>query len=156
MLPQEAHMARHSLFIAALMAALSMPLAAQTFSFNTGAASLDVTLNSLNIQAKADIGSYTTELSVSFGVKQSQIQAWMSVEKLQPAEVYLVLELGRIAGRPPASVIEVYRKNKGKGWGVVAKALGIKPGSPEFKALKSSAAEKNKKVKARKKSQRSQ
>jgi hypothetical protein len=145
-------MARRLLFTIALLAALSIPLAAQTFSFNTGDASLDLTLNSLNVQARADVGPYTLELSASYGVKQPQIQTWMTEEKLQPAEVYLVLELGKIASRTPASVIAVYRQNKGKGWGTVAKALGIKPGSPEFKALKNSAVEKNKKIKARKKS----
>jgi hypothetical protein len=75
----------------------------------------------------------------------------MKVEKLQPAEVYLVLELGKLTGKSPASVIAIYKKNKGKGWEAVARALGIKPGSPEFKALKNAAAEKNKKIKARKK-----
>jgi hypothetical protein len=144
-------MARCFVFLAALMAAC-LPVAAQAFSFNTGDASLDATLNSLNVQAKADIGPYTADLSVSFGVKQSQIQAWMTVGKLEPAEVYLALELGKIASKPPASVIEVYKKNKGKGWGAAARALGIKPGSPEFKALKDSTAAKNKKVKAKKKS----
>jgi hypothetical protein len=48
---------------------------------------------------------------------------------------------GRIARKPPAAVIEIYNKNKGKGWGAVARSLGIKPGSPEFKALKAAAAE---------------
>jgi hypothetical protein len=33
-------------------------------------------------------------------------------------------------------VIEQYRSSKGKGWGVLAKSLGIKPGSKEFHALK--------------------
>ena len=50
-------MARRFLFVAALMATLSLPLAAQSFPFNTGDAGLDGTLNSLNVQAKADIGA---------------------------------------------------------------------------------------------------
>ena len=144
-------MANRCFLALALMAALGVPLAAQTFSFNTGDASLDVTLNSLNVQASADVGPFTAELSASFGVAQPQIKVWMAEERLQPAEVYLVLELGRIASRPPASVIAVYRVNKKKGWGAVAKALGIRPGSPEFKALKSSAVERDRNVKARKK-----
>jgi hypothetical protein len=133
------------------MVALTLPLAAQTISFNTGDADLDVTLGSLNIQASADIGAYSTDLSVSFGVEQPQIQTMMTVEHLQPAEVYLVLELGRISGRPPASVITVYRQNKGKGWGATARALGIRPGSREFKALKAHADDKDRKFKGRKK-----
>ncbi len=144
-------MARRGLLLVALMAALCIPLGAQTFSFATGDASLDVTLNSLNVQATANIGPYTADLSASFGVGQPQIQVWMTEEKLQPAEVFMVLELGKVASKPPASVIAVYRANKGKGWGAVAKALGIKPGSAAFKALKASAVDKDRKAKERKK-----
>jgi hypothetical protein len=144
-------MARHLLFAIAFAAAASVPLAAQTFSFNTGDASLDVTLNSINVQAQANIGPYTADLSASFGVGQPQIQVWLTENKLQPAEVFLVLEMGKIASKPPATVIAVYKKNKGKGWGAVAKALGIKPGSPEFKALKGSADERDRKTKGGKK-----
>lgn len=42
-------------------------------------------------------------------------------------------------------------KNKSKGWGLTAKEMGIKPGSPEFKALKQKSREKSKKMKAKKK-----
>jgi len=33
-------------------------------------------------------------------------------------------------------VLKQYKTSKGKGWGVVAQSLGIKPGSAEFQALK--------------------
>jgi hypothetical protein len=33
-------------------------------------------------------------------------------------------------------VLKEYKTSKGKGWGVIAKSLGIKPGSAEFQALK--------------------
>jgi hypothetical protein len=32
--------------------------------------------------------------------------------------------------------VPTYQASKGKGWGVIAKELGIKPGSPAFHALK--------------------
>jgi hypothetical protein len=144
-------MARRLLVAVLFVVSLGLPLAAQTVAFKSGDAGLDGTLNSLNLQAKAGLGSFTVQLSADYGVKQSQLQVWLSVEKLQPAELYLVLELGRIAGKPPAAVIEVYKQNKGKGWGAVARAMGIKPGSAEFKALKASAAARDKKLKAKKK-----
>ncbi len=142
-------MARTLLCAALVAAAMAAPLSAQTFSFNTGDASLDVTLNSLNVSARADIGPFTADMSASFGVSQPQVQAWINVERLQPAEVFLALEIGKIAARPPAVVIETYKKNRGKGWGAVARSLGIKPGSPQFKALKAATSEKNEKIKAR-------
>ena len=143
-------MLRRTLSVLVMVAAITIPLAAQTFSFGTGDAGLDISLSSINVQAQANLGPFTADLSVSFGVPQSQVQAWITVEKLQPAEVYFMLELSKIAAKPPAKVIETYRANKGKGWGAVAKALGIKPGSPEFKALKAKVADKDKKIKAAK------
>jgi hypothetical protein len=47
-----------------------------------------------------------------------------------------LLRLGEISERPIDLVIEKYRRNNGKGWGEVAKSLGIKPGSRQFHALK--------------------
>jgi len=48
----------------------------------------------------------------------------------------MVCRLGEMSKRPTSSIIEKYKASKGKGWGGVAKSLGIKPGSKEFHALK--------------------
>jgi hypothetical protein len=48
----------------------------------------------------------------------------------------MVLRLGEMSNKPPEYVIKEYKERKGKGWGVLAKSLGIKPGSKEFHALK--------------------
>lgn len=48
----------------------------------------------------------------------------------------MVLKMAEMSHKPPEKVIDVYKANKGKGWGVMAKNMGIKPGSAEFKALK--------------------
>ncbi len=53
-----------------------------------------------------------------------------------PADVFMVFQVGQMAHRPPEVVLQTYQAHKGKGWGVVAKELGIKPGSREFHALK--------------------
>ncbi len=126
-----------------------MPLAAQV-SFRTGDGGLDRTLSSLNVDARANLGPFLADLSASFGVPLPQIQGWIDVEKLEPAEVYLTLEMGRAANVPPAQVIEARRKHQGRGWGAVAKDLGIKPGSPAFKALKDDTGKQAEKAKGRK------
>ena len=41
-----------------------------------------------------------------------------------------------VASAQRAKVLKQYKTSKGKGWGVVAQSLGIKPGSAEFQALK--------------------
>jgi hypothetical protein len=48
----------------------------------------------------------------------------------------MILRLGEMSNRPSEYVIEKYKSGKGKGWGALAKSLGIKPGSIEFHALK--------------------
>jgi hypothetical protein len=58
------------------------------------------------------------------------------LEILQPAEIVLAGRIGVIVDKPVDTVISSYRSNQSKGWGEVAKDLGIKPGSPEFHALK--------------------
>ena len=42
----------------------------------------------------------------------------------------------QVASRPVEVVTKEYQAHKGLGWGVIAKNLGIKPGSKEFQALK--------------------
>ena len=41
-----------------------------------------------------------------------------------------------MSSKPVDYVLNKYRTEKNKGWGVMAKSLGIKPGSKEFHALK--------------------
>jgi hypothetical protein len=48
----------------------------------------------------------------------------------------MCLQLGQWTQKPAEQVVRVYKANRGKGWGVIAKSLGIKPGSAEFHALK--------------------
>jgi hypothetical protein len=54
----------------------------------------------------------------------------------EPADAFMVFQLGHMTGYSPERVMGVYESHRGKGWGVIAKQLGIRPGSPEFHALK--------------------
>ena len=54
----------------------------------------------------------------------------------EPADAFMVFQLGRMGQCPPERVMEVYKTRHGQGWGAMAKELGIKPGSAEFHALK--------------------
>ncbi len=92
-------------------------------------------LNSLNIQARADLPGFSARVGAQFGVPQAQVMATIGVVST-PADAFMVYQLGQMTQQPPTVVTQVYRNNRGKGWGVIAKELGIKPGSPEFHALK--------------------
>ncbi len=88
-----------------------------------------------NAQASLDPSGFKARLASRFQIGDAKITAVLS-NMPEPANAYMVLRLGEMSGRPVETVMEEYKKNKGKGWGVMAKNLGIKPGSAEFKALK--------------------
>jgi len=89
-----------------------------------------------NIQAQADPSGFRARLATRFKIGDVQVDAVLSNVD-EPADAYLVLRLGEMSGKPADYVFEKYKHNKGKGWGALAKSLGIKPGSEEFHALKS-------------------
>jgi len=92
-------------------------------------------IKDLNIQAQADPSGFRARLGARFKIGDVEIKTVFSnVEK--PADAYMVLRLGEMSKRPTDYVIKQYRSGKGKGWGALAKSLGIKPGSKEFHALK--------------------
>ncbi|HWP68081.1 MAG TPA: hypothetical protein VN437_02185, partial [Rectinemataceae bacterium] len=108
---------------------------AQSISFGLGDAALETSLNDIGASAKVDMGGFQAEISLSWGQLAASVQLALG-QGLQPAEVYLAAALANISGKPLTTVVELYKKDKAKGWGALAKDLGIKPGSKEFKALK--------------------
>jgi hypothetical protein len=92
-------------------------------------------IKDFNIKAEADSSGFRARLEARFQVGDMEIRTVLSnVEK--PADAYVLLRLGEMSNRPIGHVIEKYKAEKGKGWGVLAKSLGIKPGSKDFHALK--------------------
>jgi len=92
-------------------------------------------LRDLNVQAQADSSGFRARLAARFQIGDAQISAVLG-NIPDPADAYMVFRLGELSHNPPEKVIAVYKANKKKGWGVIAKELGIKPGSAEFHALK--------------------
>ena len=92
-------------------------------------------IRDFNIQAEADPSGFRARLATRFNIGDAQIEIVLNnVEK--PADAYMVLRLGEMSKQPTENVIEKYKSDKGKGWGALAKSIGIKPGSKEFHALK--------------------
>jgi hypothetical protein len=92
-------------------------------------------LRDFNIQAEADPSGFRARLATRFQIGDMQINAVLgNVEK--PADAYMILRLGEMSGRSPQYVLSRYKTERRKGWGALAKSLGIKPGSREFYALK--------------------
>ena len=51
-------------------------------------------------------------------------------------KAYMILKVAEVSAQPVDKVINVFKANRNKGWGYIAKQMGIKPGSAEFHALK--------------------
>jgi len=100
------------------------------------AGGLEDFLSNINVQARVDLPGFSAKISTQFGVPLPQVQAVVQTVR-EPADAFMVFQLGQMARTQPERVLEVYTPNKKKGWGVIAKELGIKPGSAEFHALKS-------------------
>jgi len=99
-------------------------------------ANLSGFLSDLNNQAKADRKGFSVKLSTQFGFPLPRVQAIIKTVGL-PADAFMCLQLSQMTNKQPERVVQTYKRNKKKGWGAIAKELGIKPGSAEFHALKS-------------------
>ena len=94
-------------------------------------------VNDFNIQAQADPSGFRARLAARFRIGDAEISAVIG-NVASPADAYIVFRLGEMSGRPYDRVLREYKSSRGKGWGVIAKSLGIKPGSKDFHALKRS------------------
>jgi len=81
---------------------------------------------------------FISNLSLSYGIPRNRIEVLIFEEKITPADVYMIAGLANMTDKPIDIVVDEYKKNKDKGWGVIAKGLGVEPDSKEFKKLKKS------------------
>ena len=92
-------------------------------------------LGQVDVRAGADLGSFKTDLSLTFGVSSGKVDGLFTIMS-KPSDVYMCLRVGELSRQPVDRVVAAYEQHRGQGWGVIAKELGIKPGSDEFHALK--------------------
>lgn len=111
--------------------------------FKTGDAELDASLKVVNTDANKDLPMFKLDLSKRFNVGLPKVEACFKVG-MNAGDAFIAFQIANITRRPIEDVITVYSKSKSKGWGVMAKEMGIKPGSAEFHALKGKVKEKGK------------
>jgi hypothetical protein len=106
---------------------------------STGDRKLDSLLGKINERAKADPEGFIKQLSEKHGIPEEEIRQAKEKHGLSDGDTYMATALARRANRRVGDVAAEYKQNQGKGWGVMAMNMGIKPGSPEFKELKANA-----------------
>lgn len=104
-------------------------------AFKTGDSALDREMNTLNTSAKKDLSAFKEEMKVDYGIPGDRLDALLK-KKMEPADIILAGRISKIAIVEFDAVINRYAQDKDKGWGHIAKEMGIKPGSPEFHELK--------------------
>ena len=128
------------LAVVMLFAAASAAQAGAAYKPRTGDASLDATLGDLNVHTHGDsVPEFIDNISVSYNIPRVEFETWIYKVQMVPADVVMTVLIARLLGVHVDVVVEKYKANRGKGWGVIAKQLGIKPGSKEFHALKNGA-----------------
>jgi hypothetical protein len=121
-----------------------------TYNPRTGDTALDTTLGNLNVRTQGNnLSEFISNMSLSYRIPRIEIENLLFKVKMPPADVYMTVGLASISNKPVDAVVNEYRANKDKGWGVIAKRLGIKPGSKDFKALKNGGSLQLEKVKGK-------
>lgn len=105
----------------------------------TGDADLDNSLIALNKDAKNALEAFKNDAIEKFNTTKSIVENLLNIHKMEPSDVLMTLEIAQITTKPVETVATNFDKNKSKGWGEIAKEMGIKPGSKEFHALKNNA-----------------
>lgn len=106
------------------------------FTATVGDPEMDNMLTSIHNQALKDITAFHNNVVSTFNIVGSRVDAALKI--LAPGDVYMAAQLSVSANKPFDEVVKTYSANKSKGWGAMAKEMGIKPGSPEFHAMKKS------------------
>jgi len=117
---------RSAVFFLLLLCAICAPAHAADFDW----------INSLSITASNNDGDFRSRLSLRFRIGDAELKTVIR-DSGGRGDAYMVLRLAELSQLPRTKVVKVYQRyRKAKAWGKMAKALGIKPGSKEFHALK--------------------
>jgi hypothetical protein len=79
---------------------------------------------------------FVNEMVRYYGAPRDLVVDLLTTRRWAPGDVYYACAIAQVLGRPCRYVADYWDEHHGKGWGVVAKELGIKPGSAEFHRLK--------------------
>lgn len=109
---------------------------APKYTPNTGDKDLDVVLSNLNVEAGVYVDAFVSELSISYAIPKVQIEELVYNMRVPFGDVFVSVWLASSLKKPLSVVVKEYSVNKDNGWGVIAKNLGIKPGSEAFHSLK--------------------
>ena len=113
--------------------------AASVQQSKTGDRKLNSLLGKIDTRAEAEPDAFFQQLSHKHGIPEQEIRQAKERNGLGYGDIYMATALSKISKKPVGAVAEDFHNHPGRGWGVMAMNLGIKPGSPEFKQMKANA-----------------
>ena len=102
----------------------------------TGDLSWDAQLSEIDAYYGAHREEFINDLSEYYRVSRSCAMWLLDMVRMSPADVYVTIRLHRMTLEPVNTIVDTWKAHRGQGWGVIAKKLGIEPGSAECHALK--------------------
>ncbi|MEO6066033.1 MAG: hypothetical protein ABIP49_09680 [Lysobacterales bacterium] len=106
------------------------------YDSRTGDPALDAVLDTINLLFNDEPDYYVDQIVYETQAPPIIVREYIIERHYAPADVYMIGELAQASGQPFATVANRFDANRGRGWGVIARDLGIKPGSARFHALK--------------------
>lgn len=129
-----------SLVLAAALAAGIGAACAQAFAIEwnprSGDAWVDAWLGDINRYGVRYREPFIDEMVRYHGAPRGLVVELLGQRHWAPGDVYYACAIARVAALPCAQVVDAWTTEHAQGWGVLAKRLGIAPGSVEFDRLK--------------------
>ena len=126
--------------LAVALAASTGAAVAQDFTFGwnprSGDVWMDTWLGDMNNYGYRYREPFIDEMVRYHGAPRDLVSDLLINRRWAPGDVYMACSIASIIGRPCRYVVDTYERDHGQGWGVIAKRMGIKPGSAEFHRLK--------------------
>ncbi|BDU15376.1 hypothetical protein [Lysobacter auxotrophicus] len=109
-----------------------------TFGWNprSGDVWVDTWLGDMNRYGARYRDPFVDEMVRYYGAPRDLVNELLTQRRWAPGDVYFACAIASVLGRPCRYVADMWERDHAQGWGVVAKNLGIKPGSAEFHRLK--------------------
>ena len=126
-----------------LVLALAATSASAQYAYDyvpsTGDPTLDAVLETINLLFADEPEYYVEEIVYDTGVPVVYVEEYIVERRYAPSDVWMIAELSQQSGKSFEEVARAFDSNRAQGWGAVARQVGIKPGSPQFHALKNDA-----------------